>query len=219
MHRRLVTKKWTYPNRCGRPPLDDIIAALIERLARENQTWGYQRIQGEVRKLGHRGDASTIRRILKQRRIPPAPSRSTDTTWRRFLRAQASTILVVDFFHVDSALTLKRIYVFFALEVRGRYVPTRRIGLDLRLTALPDTTLATFPQNRLPGGAASEPRDAPADRQASPLFPHLEPSQRVLERMRAGHDGLPGLPNQRRVVTGSQGIWQRSGAPVFAYVP
>jgi len=75
-------------------------------------------VQGELLKHGHRVGASTIRGILKRRRIPPAPLQATDTSWRRFLRAPASTMLTVDFFHVDCALTLKRIYVFFALEVR-----------------------------------------------------------------------------------------------------
>ena len=121
-HRRLVTKKWTYPDRPGRPPLDDTIVALIDRLASENQTWGYQRVQGNCSNSAYRVGASTIRRILKLRRIPPAPLRSTDTMWRRFLRAQASTMLAVDCFHVDCAVTLKRIYVFFVLEVGDRYV-------------------------------------------------------------------------------------------------
>jgi putative transposase len=104
------------------PTRDPTITALIERMARENQTWGCQRIQGELLKLGYRVGASTIRRILKRRRIPPAPLRETDTSWRRFLQAQASSMLAVDFFHVDCAITLKRIYVFFAVEVRDRYV-------------------------------------------------------------------------------------------------
>jgi hypothetical protein len=81
-HRRLVTKKWTYPNSAGRPPLDPTTVALIEQIACENATWGYQCIQGELLKLGYRVGASTIRRILKRRRIPPAPLRSTDTSWR-----------------------------------------------------------------------------------------------------------------------------------------
>ncbi|SDY70566.1 hypothetical protein SAMN05216215_103317 [Saccharopolyspora shandongensis] len=121
-HRRLVARKWTYPNHTGRPPVDHAIAVLIERMARENHTWGYKRIQGELLRLGYRVGASTIRRVLKRVRIPPAPRRCTDTTWQQFLRTQASTMLACDFFHVDCAVTLKRIYAFFVLEAGSRYV-------------------------------------------------------------------------------------------------
>ncbi|WP_243983255.1 helix-turn-helix domain-containing protein [Streptomyces sp. NEAU-YJ-81] len=121
-HRRLVARKWTYPHKLGRPPIDEAIVTLIERLATENLSCGYKWIQGEMMRLGRHIGASTIRRVLKRLNIPPAPKRQTDTTWRQFLRSQASTMLAVDFFHIDCALTLRRLYVFFAIEVGTRYV-------------------------------------------------------------------------------------------------
>ena len=121
-HRRLIARKWTYPHRTGRPAVSAGITALIGRLATENHSWGYQRIRGELLKLGHRVSASTIRRVLRTLKIPPAPTRHTDTTWRQFLRTQAPAMLAADFFHVDCAVSLRRVYCLFVTEAGSRYV-------------------------------------------------------------------------------------------------
>ena len=118
-HARLVRRHWTYPRRSpGRPRARQAVRALVLEMARDNPGWGYRRIHGELTVLGHAIAASTVWQILHDAGIDPAPRRSGQT-WRRFLDAQAKTILAVDFFHVDTVF-LRRLYVLFFVEHGNR---------------------------------------------------------------------------------------------------
>jgi transposase InsO family protein len=119
-HRRLVANHWTFPHRPGRPSTSVETRTLILRLARENPTWGYRRIHGELAQLGITIAASTVWAILKKAGVDPAPER-TSASWTKFPRTQAAGILACDFFTVETAM-LRRYYVLFFIEVDTRRV-------------------------------------------------------------------------------------------------
>ena len=84
-HRQLVARKWTYAKGAGRRGVLHEIRRLVVRMAEENPTWGYTRIQGALKNVGHRVGRSTIARILKAHGVAPVPDRPT--SWQTFLRA------------------------------------------------------------------------------------------------------------------------------------
>jgi putative transposase len=136
-HRGLVRKKWTFRKKgqLGRPPIDPNVRDLVVRLGRENPRWGYQRIRGELLKLGIRISATTVRTILLRHGMNPAPRRA-GPTWAEFLRSQAAGILATDFFTVET-ISLKTLYVLFFIELSSRRVHLAGV------TANPDSAWVT----------------------------------------------------------------------------
>lgn len=112
-------RRWRKQRGPGRPPISDELVGLIVRLGRENRSWGCVRIQGELRKLGIRVAASSIRRVLRRHGLGPVPRGGP--TWSEFLRAQARSVLATDFFTVNT-VSLRQLYVLFVIELSTRKV-------------------------------------------------------------------------------------------------
>ncbi len=133
-HRDLIARRHariSRPRRAGRPPTIRSVRRLVLRLARENPTWGYRRIHGELLVLGVKVAASTVWEILQQAGVDPAPQR-TGSTWATFLRTQAQAIIAADFFETIT-LTGARLHVLAVIEHATRRV--RILGATTHPTA------------------------------------------------------------------------------------
>jgi putative transposase len=122
-HRQLIARKWTFePKRPGRPGIMREISSLIVRMATENPGWGYMRIQGALKNLGHGVARSTIAKVLKDNGILPSPDRPS--SWRTFLRAHWGEIAGADFFtsEVWTPRGLITYYTLFVIDLRSRRV-------------------------------------------------------------------------------------------------
>jgi putative transposase len=187
-HRELVRRKWTYgrARHPGRPPIGPDVRDLILRLGRENPRWGCVRIQGELRKLGIRVGATTIRTLLRSAGLGPAPRRS-GPSWSEFLRAQAAGIIACDFITVET-VRLKTIYVLFFIELRRRRVrlagvtanpdsawvtqQARNLSVDGRLDTVEFLIRDQTPSSPVPSTRSSEPRASGSSRpQSGPREP------------------------------------------------
>jgi putative transposase len=103
-HRTLVAQKFDGSKQRqapGRPMINQEIEALIVRMARENRSWGYDRIVGALANLGYTVSDQTVGNILKRHGIPPAPERKTTTTWKEFIRTHMEVLVATDFFTAE----------------------------------------------------------------------------------------------------------------------
>ena len=121
-HRQLIARKWTYATTPGRRGVMSEIQRLVVRMATENPTWGYTRIQGALKNVGHRVGRSTIRRILKAAGLPPAPQRPP--SWDTFLKAHWGVIAGADFFTTEvwTWRGLVTYYTVFVIDLASRRV-------------------------------------------------------------------------------------------------
>lgn len=126
-HRRLVARKFDgskQRSRAGRPPIGSEVEDLAVRLAQENRSWGYDRIQGALENLGYRISDQTIGNILRRHGIEPAPERRKETTWKEFIRAHQEVLAATDFFTAEvwTCFGLITHYVLLFIRLHGRQV-------------------------------------------------------------------------------------------------
>jgi putative transposase len=159
-HRDLVAHRHaaaSRPKRAGRPRTVRSIRTLVLRLARENNSWGYRRIHGELLVLGVKVAASTVWEILREAGIDPAPQRTSEN-WATFLRSQAEAILAADFFEVVT-LTGARMYVLAVIEHASRHVRVLGATADPTAVGRPVRTESRHGSGgRRPYGAVFRPR-------------------------------------------------------------
>jgi putative transposase len=133
-HRRLIARKYDGRHRRapGRPHVMAQIQAVVVRMATENRTWGYTRMQGALANLHHRVARGTIANILRRHGLAPAPEREKRTTWQEFLRAHWDVLAAADFFTVEvwTATGLTRFAVFFVMHLATRRVEIAGIVAD-----------------------------------------------------------------------------------------
>jgi transposase len=125
-HRQLIAEKWAYSDRRqpGRPPTASEVVEEVVRLARENPTWGYDRIQGALANLGHEISDTTVANILKEHGIEPAPRRRRRPSWRTFIKSHWDVLAAIDFTTIEvwSSSGLITYYLLFAMKVSTRQV-------------------------------------------------------------------------------------------------
>jgi Homeodomain-like domain/Transposase, Mutator family len=116
-YRRLVARKFdgSHSRRGpGRPRIDQDVEGLIVRMARENRSWGYDRIVGALANLGYHVSDQTVGNVLRRHGIPPAPERRRTTTWAEFIRTHLALLAATDFFAVE-VLTLRGLVTYYLL--------------------------------------------------------------------------------------------------------
>jgi putative transposase len=133
-HRKLIARKYNGSKKRGRgrPGVMKEIQTLVVRMATENPTWGYDRIEGALLNLGHRVSDTTIGRILKAHGIEPAPRRSKQGGWSTFLKAHWEHIAATDFFTVEvwTLRGLIRYHVLIVMDLSTRHVQVAGINSD-----------------------------------------------------------------------------------------